>query len=48
MDNFIPSGSRTRFNPLETGVDELTRSTLLKYCCMKQRNPALLARNWTE
>ncbi len=30
MDNFIPSGSCTRFNPLETSVDELTRSTLLK------------------
>jgi hypothetical protein len=30
MDNFIPGGSRTRFNPLETGVDELTRSTLVK------------------
>jgi hypothetical protein len=30
MDNFIPRGSPARFNPLETGVDELTRSTLLK------------------
>jgi hypothetical protein len=30
MDNFIPGGSRTRFNPLEPGVDELTRSTLVK------------------
>jgi hypothetical protein len=30
MDHVIPSGSLTRFNPLETGVDELTRSTLLK------------------
>ena len=30
MDNFIASGSLKRFNPLETGVDELTRSTLLK------------------
>jgi hypothetical protein len=30
MDNFIPRGNPTRFNPLETGVDELTRSTLLK------------------
>jgi hypothetical protein len=30
MDNFIPRGSPTRFNPLETGVDEFTRSALLK------------------
>jgi hypothetical protein len=30
MDHVIPSGRLTRFNPLETGVDELTRSTLLK------------------
>jgi hypothetical protein len=30
VDNFIASGSLKRFNPLETGVDELTRSTLLK------------------
>jgi hypothetical protein len=30
MDHFIPSGSLTRFNPLKTGVDEQTRSTLLK------------------
>jgi hypothetical protein len=30
MDHVIPSGSLTRFNPLETGVDEVTRSTLLK------------------
>ena len=30
MDNLISSGSFTRFNPLETGVDELARSTLLK------------------
>jgi hypothetical protein len=30
MDNFIPGGSGTRFNPLEPGVDELTRSTLVK------------------
>jgi hypothetical protein len=30
MDVFKPSGSAKRFNPLETGVDELTRSTLLK------------------
>jgi hypothetical protein len=30
VDNFIPSGSARRFNPLDTGVDELTRSTLLK------------------
>ena len=30
MDIFKPSGSLKRFNPLETGVDELTRSTLLK------------------
>ena len=30
MDIFKPSGSAKRFNPLETGVDELTRSTLLK------------------
>jgi len=28
MDIFKPSGSLKRFNPLETGVDELTRSTL--------------------
>ena len=30
VDIFKPSGSLKRFNPLETGVDELTRSTLLK------------------
>jgi hypothetical protein len=30
MDNFIPGGSLKRFNPLEPGVDDLTRSTLLK------------------
>ena len=30
MDNFIPGGSIKRFNPLETGVDEQTRSTLVK------------------
>ena len=30
MDVFKPSGSAKRFNPLETGVDELTRSTLIK------------------
>jgi hypothetical protein len=30
MDIFKPSGNAKRFNPLETGVDELTRSTLLK------------------
>ena len=30
MDIFKPSGSLKRFNPLESGVDELTRSTLLK------------------
>jgi hypothetical protein len=26
-DNFIPGGSRTRFNPLEPGVDELARKS---------------------
>jgi hypothetical protein len=30
MDHVIPSGSLTRFNPLETSVDALRRSTLLK------------------
>ena len=30
MDNFIPSENLKRFDPLESGVDELTRSTLLK------------------
>src|SRR5260370_26067125 len=30
MDNFIPSESFAPLNPLESGVDELTRSTLLK------------------
>ena len=30
MNVFKPSGSAKRFNPWETGVDELTRSTLLK------------------
>jgi hypothetical protein len=30
VDNFIPSASLKRFDPLEPGVDELTRSTLLK------------------
>jgi hypothetical protein len=30
MDNFIPSKGFAPFNPLESAVDELTRSTLLK------------------
>jgi hypothetical protein len=30
VDIFKPGGSAKRFNPLEIGVDELTRSTLLK------------------
>ena len=30
MDNVIPSKNLKHFNPLEPGVDELTRSTLLK------------------
>jgi hypothetical protein len=30
MDNFIPSANLKRFNPLAPGVDELTRSTLIK------------------
>ncbi len=30
MDNFIPSANVKRFNPFEPGVDELTRSTLLR------------------
>ncbi len=30
MDNFIPNANLKHFNPLEPGVDELTRSTLLK------------------
>jgi hypothetical protein len=30
MDNFIPSNNLKSFNPLEHGVDELARSTLLK------------------
>lgn len=30
MDNFIPSANLNPFNPLEPGVDELTRTTLLK------------------
>jgi hypothetical protein len=30
MDNFIPGKRFTPFNPLESGVDEQTRSTLLK------------------
>ncbi len=30
MDHFIPSEGFAPFNPLESGVDELTRSTLLK------------------
>jgi hypothetical protein len=30
VDNFIPSANPKRFDPLEPGVDELTRSTLLK------------------
>jgi hypothetical protein len=30
VDVFKPSGSAKRFDPLETGVDELTHSTLLK------------------
>jgi hypothetical protein len=47
MDNFVPGGSLKRFNPFETGVDELTCSTLLK-CCMKQSNPVPPASNWTE
>jgi hypothetical protein len=30
MDNFIPSENLKHFNPLEPGVDEFTRSTLIK------------------
>jgi DNA repair protein RadC len=30
VDNVIPSKNLKHFNPLEPGVDELTRSTLLK------------------
>ncbi len=30
MDNFIASENPTHFNPLEPGVDEFTRSTLIK------------------
>jgi hypothetical protein len=30
LDNFIPSANPKRLNPLEPGVDEQTRSTLLK------------------
>jgi hypothetical protein len=30
VDNFIPSANPKHLNPLEPGVDELTRSTLLK------------------
>ena len=30
MDHFIPSKNLKRFDPLESGVDEFTRSTLLK------------------
>jgi hypothetical protein len=30
MDHFIPSKNLKRFDPLEHGVDEFTRSTLLK------------------
>ena len=45
MDNFIPSANPKRFNPLEPGVDEQTRSTLLKFllheaeksCATRQR-----------
>ena len=33
VDIFKPRGSLKHFNPLETGVDELTRSTLLKLQC---------------
>lgn len=30
MDNFIPSDNLKHFNPLKPGVDEFTRSTLIK------------------
>ena len=30
MDHFLPSGRFAPLNPLEGGVDELTRTTLLK------------------
>jgi len=30
MDHFIPSENLKHFNPLEPGVDEFTRSTVLK------------------
>src|SRR5215472_14109277 len=30
MDSFIPSEGLAAFNPLDSGVDELTRTTLLK------------------
>ena len=39
MDIFKPSGSAKRFNPLETGVDELTRSTLVKLLLHEAEKP---------
>ena len=47
VDIFKPSGSLKRFNPLETGVDELTRSTLLKLLLHEVKSPVPLATSWT-
>ena len=41
MDNFIPSANLKPFNPLEPGVDELTRSTLLKLLLLEAEKSCL-------
>jgi hypothetical protein len=38
VDNFIPSANPKRFKPLEPGVDEQTRSTLLKLLLQEAEN----------
>jgi hypothetical protein len=41
VDNFVPSKNLKRFNPLEPGVDELTRSTLLELLLHEAEKSAL-------
>ena len=42
MDHFIPSERFAPLNPLEGGVDELTRTTLLKLLLLEAES------DWTQ
>jgi hypothetical protein len=44
MNHFIPSESFAPFNPLESGVDALTRSTLLKLLLREAEKSCLTRR----